>query len=38
MKLFASLFGFIGEFVAKTTSGACWWTMWDEEETPESLL
>lgn len=38
MKLFASLFSYLGEFIAKTTSGACVWTMWDEEETPESLL
>ncbi len=38
MKLFASIFGIIGEFVAKTTAGACWFGMWDEEEMPESLL
>ncbi len=38
MKLFASLFSYLGEFIAKTTSGACWFSMLDEEETPESLL
>lgn len=38
MKLFASIFGIIGEFVAKTTAGACWWGLLDEETTPESLL
>lgn len=38
MKLFASIFGFLGEFIANTTSGACYWTMLDEEECPRSLL
>lgn len=38
MKLFASLTGFLGNFFAKYTSGACIWSYWDEEETPESLL
>ncbi len=38
MRLLAELAGFLGEFVAKTTSGACWFSLFDEEETPESLL
>ena len=38
MKLFATLTGFLGELVAKTTSGACWLSYFDEEEMPESLL
>lgn len=38
MKLFANIFGFIGEFIAKSTSTACWWTLLDEEETPDGLL
>lgn len=38
MKLFASLTGFLGKFIAKTTSGACYWSLWDEEEMPKSLL
>ena len=38
MKLFANLTGFLGDIVARTTSGACWWTFLDEEEMPKSLL
>lgn len=38
MKLFATLTGFLGNLIARTTSGACWWTAFDEEECPESLL
>lgn len=38
MRYLASLTGFLGEFLAKTTSGACWFSFFDEEETPESLL
>jgi len=38
MKLFASITGFLGKFIANTTSGACWWSFLDEEEMPESLL
>lgn len=38
MKLFAEIFGFLGGLVAKTSSTACWFSMLDEEETPESLL
>lgn len=38
MKLFANLTGFLGSFFAKTTSGACWFSWYDEEEMPESLL
>ncbi len=38
MKLFATITGFIGEIVARGTSGACFWGYLDEEECPESLL
>lgn len=38
MKLFASFSSFLGELIARTTSGACLWTSLDEEEMPESLL
>ncbi len=38
MKLLANLTGFIGNLVARGTSGACWWSFFDEEEMPESLL
>ena len=38
MKLFASVAGLLGEFFAKTTSGACWVGLFDEEKMPESLL
>ena len=38
MELFANILGYIGEFVAKTTSGACWFTYLDEESMPEELL
>ena len=38
MKFLANMFSFLGEFIANTTSGACWWTLMDEEETPEELL
>lgn len=38
MRLFTNIFALIGEFVAKTTAGACWIGMLEEEETPESLL
>ena len=38
MKLFANLTGLLGEFFAKTTSGACCFSYVDEEKMPESLL
>ena len=38
MKLFATLTGFLGNLIARTTSSACWWGAFDEEEMPESLL
>ena len=38
MKVLANIFGFLGEFIANTTAGACWWTLVDEEEMPEELL
>ncbi len=38
MKLFAAITGFLGEFLAKHTSGACYWGFFDEVEVPESLL
>jgi len=38
MKLFANLTGLIGSFFAKTTAGACWFGLVDEEKMPESLL
>lgn len=38
MKFLASLTGFIGNLVAKGTSGACFFSYYDEEEMPESLL
>ena len=38
MKLLASLMGYVGDFFARTTSGACWVSYFDEEECPESLL
>ncbi len=38
MKLFANLTGFLGQFFARTTSSACWFGYYDEEEMPESLL
>lgn len=37
MKLFAMITGFLGDFFARNTSGACFWTYLDEEEMPESL-
>ena len=38
MKFLADVFGFLGEFIANTTSGACLWGYFDEEEMPEELL
>ena len=38
MKFLANLTGFLGQFIAKSTSGACIWTYFDEEEMPKSLL
>lgn len=38
MKLFANLLGMLGGLIGKTTSGACIWSMLDEEEMPESLI
>jgi len=38
MKLFASLTGFLGKLMAKTSSTACFWSAFDEEEMPKSLL
>lgn len=38
MRLLASLTGFLGNLVARGTSGACFWGYFDEEEMPESLL
>lgn len=38
MKLFANLTGLLGQFFAKTTSGACWGGYIEEEKMPESLL
>ncbi len=38
MKFLANLTGFFGNLVAKGTSGACFWSYFDEEEMPESLL
>ncbi len=38
MKLFATITGLLGEFIAKHTTGACYWGYFDEEEIPESLL
>lgn len=38
MKFLASLTGFIGNLVARGTSGACFFGYFDEEEMPESLL
>ena len=36
--IFGKIFGLLGEFIAKTTSGACIWGFWDETEMPEELL
>lgn len=38
MKLFATITGLLGEYIAKFTSGACWFGYLDEEKMPESLL
>lgn len=38
MKLFATITGLLGEYIAKFTSGACWVSFLDEEEMPENLL
>ena len=38
MKLFANITGFLGQLIARTSSSACLWSLWDEEETPKSLL
>lgn len=38
MKFLASLTGFIGNLVARGTSEACFWSFFDEEKMPESLL
>ncbi len=38
MKFFTNMFSFLGEFIAKTTSSACWWTLVDEDDMPEELL
>lgn len=38
MKLFANLLGMLGGIISKTTSGACIWSFFDEEEMPESLI
>ena len=38
MKLFATITGFLGEFLAKHTTSACFWGCLEEVETPESLL
>ena len=38
MKLFANLLGMLGGLIGKTTSGVCIWSLFDEEEMPESLI
>lgn len=38
MKLFAAITGFLGEYIARFTSGACFWGCLEEVETPESLI
>lgn len=38
MKLFAAITVFLGEYIARFTSGACLWGYFDEVETPESLI
>ena len=38
MNFLAGLFGNLGEFIAKNTSGACLISWLDEEEMPEELL
>ena len=38
MNFLAGLFGTLGEFIANTTNGACWFSWFDEEEMPEELL
>ena len=37
-KLFASIGAFLGTIVALTSTGACYFYMFDEAEMPESLL
>ncbi len=37
MKFFANIFSAIGEFIANTTAGACFWSFVDEEEMPTEL-
>lgn len=38
MKLFANLLGVLGGLIGKTTPGVCIWSLFDEEEMPESLI
>ena len=38
MKLFATITGLLGEYIAKFTSGGCFFGYLDEEKMPESLL
>lgn len=37
-KLFASLGVFLGTFVALTSTNMCWTILFDEADTPESLI
>ena len=38
MKLDEILLGMLGGLIGKTTSGVCIWSLFDEEEMPESLI
>ena len=38
MKLCAAITGFLGEYIARFSSGACLWGCFEEVETPESLI